>query len=92
MSGDTIFCIFLFILGSIYFFEWVWALIGYIFSKFSYRRHPKLHRFGLSWLSLSCFTYHTALPRRCQMCCGVDKCTNSNCPGQVFYRDAERPM
>lgn len=67
-------------------FEGVYALLGLLFTCFSYRKHPWLHRMGLFFLARSGFTYNRVLPRRCQMCCGVDRCRNWTCPGQEAYR------
>lgn len=76
-----IYC-FLFILTI----EGIYALIGLIFTGFSYRTHPRLHRIGLLLLAMSSFTCKRVVPRRCQMCCGVDRCRNRACPGQEAYR------
>lgn len=63
----------------------LYALLGLLLSRFSYRCHPWLHRVGLYFLAMSPFTYERVLPRQCEMCCGVDKCPNWTCPGQAAY-------
>lgn len=63
----------------------IYALIGLLLSSFPYRKHPRLHRVGLHFLSRSLFTLYHVLPRRCEMCCGVDPCRCWMCPGQKAY-------
>lgn len=63
----------------------LYALLGLLLSKFSFRKHPLLHRVGLHFMAMSYFTCDKALPRRCELCCGVDKCRNWTCPGQKAY-------
>lgn len=67
----------------------LYALLGLLLSKFSYRRHPWLHRAGLRLMAMSSFTCKIVLPRRCELCCGVDKCRNWTCPGQKAYAKKE---
>lgn len=64
----------------------LYALLGVLLSNFSYRKHPRLHRVGLRLMAMSTFTCKDVLPRRCELCCGVDKCRNWTCPGQKAYR------
>lgn len=61
------------------------GLLGLLLSSFPFRKYPKLHRAGLLFLAMSFFSYGHVLPRRCEMCCGVDPCRCWNCPGQKSY-------
>ena len=68
----------------------LYALLGLLLSRFSYRRHPCLHSVGLFFLAISAFTYERVLPRRCEKCCGVDPCRCWTCPGQKAYAKKAR--
>lgn len=57
----------------------IFALLGLLFSKFSFVYHPWFHRLGLRFLAMSYFTYKKVLPSRCQLCCGFDQCRNWTC-------------
>ena len=73
------------VLGFLSLLDFLHAVIGLLLSKFPYRKYPRLHRAGLRLMAMSPLTCNSALPRSCQLCCGVDKCKNWSCPGQVFY-------
>lgn len=76
---------FFFCLGFITTLDLLYGLVGILLSKFPYRKHPRLHRVGLRLMAMSTFTCKDVLPRRCELCCGVDKCRNWTCPGQNAY-------
>lgn len=75
----------IFALGILSLLDFLHAVIGLLLSKFPYKKHPRLHRAGLRLMAMSVLTCNSALPRRCELCCGVDECKNKTCPGQVFY-------
>lgn len=75
----------IFALGILSLLDFLHAVIGLLLSKFPYRMYPLLHRAGLRLMAMSSFTCKDVLPRRCEMCCGVDKCRNWTCPGQKSY-------
>ena len=77
-------------LGFLSLLDFLHAVIGLLLSKFPYRKYPRLHRAGLRLMAMSPLTCNSALPRRCELCCGVDKCGNWSCPGQVFYEKDPR--
>lgn len=80
----------IFALGILSLLDFLYAVIGLLLIKFSYRKHPRLHRAGLRLMAMSLLTCNHALPRCCEMCCGVDECKNWSCPGQVFYKENPR--
>lgn len=61
------------------------GLVGLAISSFPLRRHPKLHRAGLRLMAMSTLFCGHVLPRRCELCCGVDEFRNWTCPGQKAY-------
>lgn len=66
----------------------LYGLVGLALSKFPLRTHPRLHGAGLRLLAMSAipYFYKHVLPRRCELCCGVDKCGNWTCPCYSSYR------
>lgn len=77
----------IFILGYLVILDLFIGLLGLLLSLFSLRRYPRLHRAGLRLLAMSDLLGRRALPRRCQLVCGVDKCRNKTCPGWKSYSE-----
>ena len=71
----------IFVLGVLSLLDFLDAVIGLLLCKFSFRKHPRLHRVGLRLMAMSVLTCSSALPRCCELVCGVDDCGNWTCPG-----------
>jgi len=69
----------LFVVLWLILYDFILGVTGLLFSRFSYARHPRLHKFGLRRLAMSELFGKKFLPHRCELCCSTEKCGNWTC-------------